>query len=143
MRACLLALAASVLLAAAAPVAAGPMSSSWVTVRSSAYGRILFDGRGRALYAFTRDRRGPSACYGACAKAWPPYVAHGAVHAGRGVHGGLLGTVVRRGGARQVTYGGRPLYYYAGDARGEVRCQNVSEYGGVWLVVRATGRLVR
>ena len=37
-------------------------------VRSTQYGRVLFDGRGRVLYGFTRDRRGgPSRCYDACA----------------------------------------------------------------------------
>ena len=39
-----------------------------------AFGKALFDGRGFVLYAFTRDH-GRSACYGACAKAWPPYFA--------------------------------------------------------------------
>jgi predicted lipoprotein with Yx(FWY)xxD motif len=33
-------------------------ASATLTVRSTRFGRILFDGRGRALYAFTRDRRG-------------------------------------------------------------------------------------
>ena len=47
--------------------AANVMSStnerrSIVTARDSSYGRILFDGRGFALYAFTRDRAGRSAC---------------------------------------------------------------------------------
>ena len=46
--------------------------SPTLAVRPSAYGPILFDGRGHALYAFTRDARGGrSTCYGACAKAWP------------------------------------------------------------------------
>ena len=35
---------------------------------------ILFDGDGRALYAFSRDPLGRSACTGACARAWPPFV---------------------------------------------------------------------
>jgi predicted lipoprotein with Yx(FWY)xxD motif len=53
-------------------------ASAALTVRSTRFGRILFDGSGRALYAFTRDRRGGrSRCYGACAKAWPVYFAKG------------------------------------------------------------------
>ena len=44
----------------------------------------------------------------------------------------------------QVTYAGRPLYYYVGDRRpGQILCQNVSEFGGLWLVARANGTLVR
>ncbi|MFL5944542.1 MAG: hypothetical protein ACJ74C_03755 [Gaiellaceae bacterium] len=116
-----------------------------LTVRSTRYGRVLFDGRGRVLYGFTRDRRGgPSRCYGACAKAWPVYFAKGTtVRAGQGVKKSLIGTTRRSDGRRQYTYRGRPLYYYVHDGPGEVRCQNVSEFGGVWLVVRPDGSLVR
>lgn len=116
-----------------------------LTVRSSSYGAILFDGRGRALYAFTRDRRGGrSRCYGACARAWPVYFASGRLIAGKRVRRSLIGTVRRRDGRRQITYNGRPLYYYVGDTRpGQVTCQNVAEYGGTWLVMRPTGALVR
>jgi predicted lipoprotein with Yx(FWY)xxD motif len=49
-------------------------SRATLTTHSSRFGKVLFDRRGFVLYAFTRDR-GRSACYGACAKAWPPYFA--------------------------------------------------------------------
>jgi len=115
-----------------------------LTVKSSAFGRVLFDGRGYVLYAFTHDAKGRSACYGACARAWPVYYAKGALRAGTGVRRSLLGTIRRRDGRRQITYGGRPLYYYVGDTKaGQIRCQNAVEYGGTWLVVRPSGRLVR
>ena len=102
-------------------------AAATLTVRDTRYGRILFDGRGRALYAFTRDRRtGPSTCYGACAAAWPVYYAGGTLRAGAGVTRSLIGTTRRRDGRRQVTYRGWPLYYYVGDRRpGQVTCQNV------------------
>jgi predicted lipoprotein with Yx(FWY)xxD motif len=111
---------------------------------SSSYGKVLFDGRGFVLYAFTRDK-GKSACYGACAKAWPPYFApKGTLRVGTGLKRSLLGTVTRRNGRRQVTYGGKPLYYYVGDTRaGQILCQDVVEYGGRWLIVRPSGKLVR
>jgi predicted lipoprotein with Yx(FWY)xxD motif len=71
-------------------------------VRDSRYGKVIFDGRGFALYAFTRDRRGgPSRCYGACAKAWPVYYGKGGLRAGSGIKRSLLGTVRRRDGRRQ------------------------------------------
>lgn len=125
--------------------AANGQASAALTVRGTKYGRILFDGRGRALYAFTRDPRGGrSQCYGACAKAWPVYFAKGRTLAGKRVRQALIGTTRRRDGRRQVTYNGQPLYYYVGDTRvGQVSCQNVDEFGGTWLVLRPSGRLVR
>ena len=115
-----------------------------LTVRSSEYGRILFDGRGFVLYGFTADKKRRSVCFGACAAAWPPYLVTGTPRAGRGVKRSLLGTIRRPGGKRQVTYAGRPLYYYVGDRRpGQILCQDVCEFGGDWLVVRPNGAFVR
>ena len=116
-----------------------------LTVRNSQFGRIIFDTRGRALYAFTRDpKRGKSRCYGACATAWPVYFAKRPLRAGKGVRQALIGTTRRRNGRLQLTYNGWPLYYYVNDVRpGQVTCQNVNEFGGLWLVVRPNGRLVR
>jgi predicted lipoprotein with Yx(FWY)xxD motif len=135
----------AVLAATGTPSGAAEVSSgATLTVRSTRYGAILFDGRGRALYAFTRDPRGGrSRCYGACARAWPVYFASGRVRAGKGVRQSLVGTTRRRDGRRQVTYNGRPLYFYVGDKAGQVKCQNVDEFGGTWLVVRPNGTLVR
>jgi predicted lipoprotein with Yx(FWY)xxD motif len=135
---------ASPAMATEASSASAREAASTLTVRSSAFGRILFDSRGRALYAFTRDPRGRTVCNGACAAAWPPYILRGRLQPAGPVKRSLLGTTRRANGTRQVTYAGRPLYYYVGDRRpGEVRCQNVREFGGLWLVVRASGRLVR
>jgi len=123
----------------------GAQASATLTVRSTRFGRILFDGRARALYAFTRDRRGGrSECYGACAKAWPVYFAKARLLAGKGVKQSLIGTTRRRDGRQQVTYNGRTLYYYVGEkSPGQILCQNVDEFGGTWLVVRPNGQLVQ
>jgi len=132
--------------AAAPAVMAAPehSASATIAVRSSAFGRILFDGKGRALYAFTRDTKGRSLCAGACAAAWPPFLVRSRPKPGADVIGRLIGTIRRADGKLQVTYGGPPLYYYVGDRQpGQVLCQNVDEYGGLWLVVRPNGRLVR
>ena len=58
-----LAVAASAM--ATSPSANAPKVSSVAAARSP-FGTILFDGRGFALYAFTKDTRGRSACSGAC-----------------------------------------------------------------------------
>jgi predicted lipoprotein with Yx(FWY)xxD motif len=115
-----------------------------VTVNSSRFGKILFDGRGFALYAFTKDPRGRSVCSGACAKVWPPYIVRGAPRADAGLKRSLVGTTRRADGRLQGTFAGHPLYYYVGDrAPRQILCQNVSEFGGLWLVVRPTGTPVR
>ena len=60
--------------ASATPAAA---TGSVVTVVRSQFGRIVADGRGQALYYFSRERGRASRCYGACARAWPPAAARG------------------------------------------------------------------
>jgi len=138
----ILALSAASAFSGALASAQGPPST--LTVGASSYGRVLFDGRGFALYGFTRDPRSKSVCAGACAKAWPPYVVKTRPRAAAGVNARLLGTTRRANGAVQVTYAGRPLYYYVGDRKpAQVLCQNVSEFGGIWRVIRPTGALVR
>jgi predicted lipoprotein with Yx(FWY)xxD motif len=141
----LLALAGLVVAGASTSVAANRMQAApRLAVSSSPFGKILFDGRRRAIYAFTRDGRGRSRCYGACASAWPPFLVTRRPVAGTGVRRALIGTRRRSDGRLQVTYAGRPLYFYVGDRRpGQVLCQNADEYGGTWLVVRGSGRLVR
>jgi predicted lipoprotein with Yx(FWY)xxD motif len=137
------ALAAAV--TAPAAMSTNDAASPTLQVKSSRFGKLLFDGRGFVLYAFTRDRvGGRSTCYGDCADAWPPYVLKGKRSVALGLKQTLLGTTKRRDGKLQVTYAGRPLYYYRGDAKpGDIFCQDVSEYGGRWLVVASTGKLVR
>jgi hypothetical protein len=38
-----------------------------------------------------------------------------------------------------VTYGGHPLYFYAHEAKNEVKCHNIRGFGGLWLVVTLKG----
>ena len=112
-------------------------------VRNTSFGRILVDGKGRALYLFTREGSTRSRCYGQCAVAWPPFFARGKLRAGRGLDAGKLRSSRRRDGRRIVTYNGHPLYYYVSDRKpGEVTCHNVVEFGGTWLVVNPDGNAV-
>ena len=115
-------------------------SGTKVSVAGSQFGTMLFDSKQQAIYIFERDAKGKSVCSGDCAKAWPPVLTEGEPAAGKGVKGGLLGTIKRRDGRRQVTYAGKPLYYYAHEAPGEVRCHNVDLNGGYWWVVGPDGK---
>jgi predicted lipoprotein with Yx(FWY)xxD motif len=122
--------------AAAEPAMAGPKLS----VRASEYGRILWGPKRQAIYVFQRDERKRSKCYGTCAEDWPPVFAKGRPVAGPGVRRSLLGKARRRGGRRQVTYRGRPLYYYAHEGPDQVLCHNVDLNGGLWWVVGPNGK---
>ena len=108
----------------------------------STYGQVIADGRGEAFYLFGKETGRKSRCYGACARAWPPVITKGKPRAGNGVQARLLGTTRRKNGKLQATYAGHPLYYYVDDSPGNILCQNVSEFGGLWLVVKPSGEPV-
>jgi predicted lipoprotein with Yx(FWY)xxD motif len=111
-----------------------------IVVRNSQFGRMLFNSNRQAIYVFERDSRNRSNCYGACAAAWPPVYTTAKPRALAGVQKSLLGTIRRRGGRLQVTYAGRPLYYYAHEGPGQVLCHDVNLNGGIWKVVAPNGR---
>ena len=121
--------------------ATSPRSRAGKTIvaRDSQFGRMLFDARKQAIYIFERDSDRQTVCYGECAEAWPPVYSSGEPVAGSGVRSSLLGTIERRDGRMQVTYAGKPLYYYAHEAPGEVRCHDVDLNGGLWWVVGPDG----
>ena len=110
-----------------------------VSARGSEFGQMLWGPKRQAVYVFQRDGRKRSRCYGACARAWPPVLTKGRPSAGRGVRRSLLGTTRRKSGRPQVTYAGRPLYYYVNEGPNEVRCSNVNSFGGLWFAVNPAG----
>jgi predicted lipoprotein with Yx(FWY)xxD motif len=130
--------------AATASAATASARGPKLKVIPSDYGRILADGRGKALYLFTADKGKTSNCSGDCATAWPPYIVKKAPTAVSGAKPGLVGATRRTDGKLQATYAGHPVYYYVGDrSPGEVNCQAAVEFGGYWYVVRSNGRAVR
>ena len=137
-------LVVAVLLAASFPLApaVGEASAAGTTIsaRGSKFGTMLWGPKRRAIYIFQRDTRGRSNCYGSCATAWPPVLTSSRPAAGKGVRAALLGTTRRRDGKLQVTYAGKPLYYYAHEGPGQVLCHRVDVHGGLWWVVGPDGR---
>ena len=111
-----------------------------VKLQSSTYGKVLFDGKGGALYLFTADTGKTSNCYGQCAVEWPPFYARGKFVVGEGVKRELLGRTTRSDGHKQVTYSGHPLYYWYKDPPNQILCHDVFEFGGDWLVVKKSGK---
>lgn len=114
-----------------------------VATANSALGRILVDKHGRTLYLFARDKKGKSACSGACAVYWPPLLASGKPTAIAGAKQSLLGTTRRADGRLQVTYRHHPLYRYAGDSgSGQTTGQGLNASGGLWWVLSPAGNKI-
>jgi|SRR5689334_19249709 predicted lipoprotein with Yx(FWY)xxD motif len=135
------AILAIVALVAARQATAARSSGAAVRVSTSSLGRMLVDSRGRTLYLFEKDRSGRSACSGACASFWPPLLTKGKPRAGAGVKASLLGTIRRAGGARQVTYGGHPLYTFMLDRKpGQTSGEGLDDFGAHWYAVGTSGR---
>jgi predicted lipoprotein with Yx(FWY)xxD motif len=126
-------------------LAAGSSAGKGTTVKvtKSRLGKIIVDGRGRTLYLFEKDRRGHSACSGACAGYWPPLLTAGKPVAGTGAKKSLLGTIRRANGKKQVTYGGHPVYRFVQDTRpGQVKGQDTHFFGGGWYVISPAGKKI-
>jgi len=112
------------------PPAADPM----VSLRTdNILGSILTDQDGKTLYYFTKDAGLASACSGGCLNNWPVYYIE-ALLVGNGLETTDFSTITRDDGAKQTTYKGWPLYYYAQDAvAGDTKGEAV---GGVWFVAK-------
>ncbi len=122
------------------PAEPAPPKHPTLKVVSSDFGKTIADDDGEALYLFDADTTKKSTCYDACAVAWPPLLTKKAPTVSAALDPGLVGTTRRTDGTRQVTYNGHPLYYYVGDSPGVIKCQDVFEYGGRWLIVKPNGK---
>ena len=128
-------------IAAAAQLAGGAGAASrtsraTIKVRTVSLGKILVDTHGRTLYLFEKDEHGKSACYGQCAKFWPPVLTSGKPKAGPGIKASLLGTSKRKDGKVQVTYKGHPLYTFLEDkAPAQTKGEGSKAFGAsfAWL----------
>ena len=120
--------------------AAGSGASAVSVASVGDVGRVLVDSEGLTLYYFEKDKGGKSACYGACASAWPPLTTSGAPHATSGTESSKLGTTKRRDGSVQVTYAGWPLYTYTADVKpGEDNGTDVDAFGAPWYPLHPDG----
>lgn len=110
-----------------------------ITTAASDFGQMLFDANKQAIYIWESEESARPECYDDCADAWPPVLTDGAPTVGGEADPALLGTTKRRDGTTQVTYNGHPLYFYAHEGPGEVKCHNVATHGGLWWVVGPDG----
>jgi predicted lipoprotein with Yx(FWY)xxD motif len=122
--------------------AAKPASSEAVAAVSvgtaAGVGEVLVDSEGLTLYYFQKDQGGMSACYGACATAWPPLT--GTPQGSGGAEASMLGTSKRKDGTAQVTYAGWPLYTFEGDSKsGEDNGTDSKAFGASWYPLHPNG----
>ena len=90
--------------------ACGAMPGAQATAPATMTNGMLVGPNGMTLYTFDRDSGGKSVCNGQCAANWPPLLAHGPVS-------GDFGLITRDDGQQQVTYKGKPLYYWVKDQK--------------------------
>jgi predicted lipoprotein with Yx(FWY)xxD motif len=124
-------------------LAASGSRPATVSTAKTRLGKVIVNGSGRTLYLFEKDKRGMSACSGACASYWPPLITHGKAKALGGARKSLLGTIKRANGARQVTYAGHPLYTYILDTkRGQTKGEGSNLFGAGWDALTPAGKKI-
>jgi len=100
-------------------------------------GTFLIASNGMTLYTFDKDKTGTTTCYAKCATVWPPYTVPEDMENSLNVQAGITGkveTIDRADGTYQVTYNGKPLYFYQKDAApGDTLGNGI---GGVWHVAK-------
>jgi predicted lipoprotein with Yx(FWY)xxD motif len=118
-------------------------SSATLASGSSSLGKILVGAGGRTLYLFEKDKGPTSTCNAGCASVWTPFTATGKPKAAGGVDSAKLTTSKRADGKEQVVYAGHPLYYYVSDTKaGDMKGQNLNQFGADWYVVSPAGQKV-
>lgn len=139
--------------AASLPIAVAQASTSahsargaQLRIRHTALGNILVNGQGLTVFAFTRDSRNHDNCVniGGCTGIWPLVTTSGTPRLGAGVRRSLVRTITLASGAHQLTYAGHPLYTYIGaSGPGDTSYVGLSQFGGTWFALSASGRIVR
>jgi predicted lipoprotein with Yx(FWY)xxD motif len=120
--------------------ASGGSGSTVITTVSSSAGTFLTTSSGHAVYLWSKDGSGMSACTGACAGTWPPVTTTGTATASGGAKSSDLGTITRSDGTKQVTYDGHPLYFFSGDSGpGMASGQGNDGFGAKWWLVSPSG----
>ncbi|RST73145.1 hypothetical protein D4T97_014600 [Siminovitchia acidinfaciens] len=96
-------------------------------------GEYLADSKGMTLYYFENDEPKKSNCSGECLGNWPAFFAKD-FNVPYGFDKKDFGTITREDiNAKQVTYKGYPLYYFAKDQQeGDVNGQGVKD---AWYII--------
>ena len=100
-------------------------------------GTILTDERGMTFYMLNNDGSGVSTCTDACSSVWPPaWAPQDSIQLGSTLPGSL-GATARGDDTWQLTYNGKPLYFFAQDVfPGDAHGQGVTDQWGTWAAAR-------
>lgn len=130
--------------AAAVAVAPGEPGAPVTLAVTAKPGEAVFltDATGRAVYYIASpDGKAVVECAGECATAFDPVTGKAVVATGDSkVQVALIGEVTRPDGTKQVTYGGKPLYYHRGDQPGATSAQGMKTSGGEATLVGPDGK---
>jgi predicted lipoprotein with Yx(FWY)xxD motif len=101
--------------------------------RNEKLGSFLTGPNGKTLYLFTKDEAGKSNCEGPCLAIWPPLLVSRQPEVSAALSN-KVSTLKRPDGSLQVTFDGKPLYYFAKDIKeGDINGQGVNN---VWYVLK-------
>jgi predicted lipoprotein with Yx(FWY)xxD motif len=88
---------------------------------------VLTTTKGRTLYSLSVEKNGKFICTASCLSVWHPLMVAAGVRPTGPVR---LATVRRPEGGTQVTYKGRPLYRFGGDAKaGQTNGEGIKDVG--------------
>jgi predicted lipoprotein with Yx(FWY)xxD motif len=117
----------------------GYVTSSVTVSTNATLGPILTDGRGMTMYTLSSDTAGSSTCSNTCVTVWPPALApspSSSLNVSTGVSG-TFGSTTRSDGSLQLTYNGKPLYFFSHDSvPGDTNGQGVTDDFGHWTVAQ-------
>lgn len=116
---------------AALMLAGGTVCGSALAGPATVSGDALAGPNGMTLYTLDRDAAGSgkSACSGACAANWPPFLADAGA-----ASSGDWAIVMRDDGAKQWSYKGKPLYFWSKDQKPGDRTGD--GFNSVWHVAK-------
>jgi predicted lipoprotein with Yx(FWY)xxD motif len=143
--AALMLVAASALtLSFALPAAAKKKKAAPAVVKASqnsALGKkIVVNAKGLTLYVLDPETKSKLLCTSSdCLAAWPLATVKSTAKLvkGSGVSGKLA--KIKRGKKYQLTLGGKPLYTFTGESKGDAGGEGLKSFGGTWKVVSAGG----
>jgi predicted lipoprotein with Yx(FWY)xxD motif len=115
----------------------GSATAALFAADNATLGTIAVDGQDRTVYTLTDSAGKALPCQGSCLAAWPPVLIDSGEAKGDGVADVATITIPE---GKQVTVAGLPVYTFAGDGEGDASGEGIASFGGVWHVVKVSGR---